>query len=152
MGSSSSYRYIQALNLNGVQSLAEAQSRQWSRLGQLTESIEYATLQYHESKLYVISYYSGNNLQVFDINSGQTTRYSSVYSTSSSSGLAYAGSWISNGNMTIFGGFDSHNCYQQSGILSNPSVYWGNSCDNTIIEGTVISGYGQWVNYANIFK
>ena len=72
-----------------------------------------------------------------------------------SSGVEYAGSLISNGNMTIFGGNDAQNCIQQSGNLAEPGVYWGNSCDNSIIDGTFIEYYttsGQEISFVNIFK
>ena len=96
--------------------------------------------------------YSGRNLQVFDLKSNTTEKFSNVYSTSFAAGVDYAGSWISNGNMSIFGGENSEPCYQQCGPLDDPGVYWGDSCDNSIIEGTVIKGGGQWVGYANVFK
>lgn len=149
---------VLSLNLNSVNNLSQAQSKSWLHLGDLTESIEYANVQFYEDQLFIIGYYgSGKNLQVYDLNTKDTEVYSSVYSTYSSSGVKYAGSWISNGNLTIFGGDNSKMCYQQSGVLSNPGgSYWGDSCDNTKIEGTVIgtrdNGHGREVNYANILK
>ena len=145
-------RLVQTLNLDNVDSLPEAQSRQWKTLGHLTDSISSASIQYFSNHLYIVGYYSGRNLQVFDLKSNTTEKFSNVYSTSFAAGVDYAGSWISNGNMSIFGGENSEPCYQQSGPLDDPGVYWGDSCDNSIIEGTVIKGGGQWVGYANVFK
>ena len=106
---------------------------------------------YFENQLYVAGYGAGKDIGVFDLESKMVTTYSNVYSTYWASGLRYAGSWIANGNMTLFAGFDSYQCYQQSGFLDNPGAPWGFSCDNSIIEGTVISGDGRDVFYANIF-
>lgn len=148
----SSTKNIQSLDLSDVSDLRDAQSRSWNTLGSLTYAISSATVQFVSDQLFVIGYGSGKHLQVFDLQINQNTPYHDVYSTPGHYGVAYAGSWISNGNMTIFGGRESQDCFQQSGYIDNPGIFWGDSCDNSVIEGTVINGSGWQVNSAIILN
>jgi hypothetical protein len=146
-------KYVRSLDLNGVQNLEAAQDRKWVILGTLTDYLDQGTVQYVSNRLYIIGFGSGKDLHVFDLETKQDSKYSNVYSTVKEDGVKMAGSWISNGNMTIFGGFDAADCFQQSGIIDNPGVYWGDSCDNTILEGIVVSYAGaQEVHFVNILE
>ena len=181
------------MNLDNVNSLTDAQSRTWTTLGDLDYSEGYASVQYFSNKLYVVGggvignkFTSDqqidryNSFQVFDLASNGRKKASSYmygfssnfeYKIGETTGIMYAGSWIFNGYMTMFGGEDSSFCTQQSGdlrhITAGQSYHdsWMECDDDSVIEGTMISVMtdpvfgesvnktsGYQVNYVNIFK
>ena len=147
-------KYVRSLNMKEVGNLAEAQDRSWIVLGTLSDYLDHGTVQYVSNSLYIIGFGSGKDLHVFDLETKIDSKYSNVYSTINEKGVKMAGSWMSNGNMTIFGGFDAADCFQQSGMIDNPGAYWGDSCDNTNLEGIITTQLGdpgaQEVHFVNI--
>ena len=120
-------------------------------------------MQFYQSKLILIGDDNLTNVQEFvlsdETSDARCNNYGSVFKTLTAySGLRFPGSWVSDGNITLFGGADSANCLQQTGTLNDlGNEYWGDSFlgsdkneNQTNLEG-LIRGYAHRQSTSNYF-
>jgi len=160
------YHYIQMIDYTGVSTLSEAKSKNWVNIGYLKSGMSMMTAQFVNNQIYVAGYctVNGQNVQKYDIATGQTSAYSWVINYGKShGGLQWPASYVSNdeSGWTVIGGFKNDDtCIIQGTSFEMISSWWGGSCmdsqdavfdDLLRAQGGPDQMYGAHVKYANYF-
>merc|ERR1712066_363629 len=144
--------------MGGVADLTSARQKQWIMLGTLTYDVFMAGVQFYDNKLIVISAFdvsSNNNdcIQSFDLSNNTTKTYSNVIEHGSSSyGLYFPASYISDSKMTFFGGAIQYSSsIQQTVNLDDIKTSTKVSTDDSVFQDLLVYSYGASMAFANAF-
>jgi len=151
---------IYSIDFNDINTYDDAKQRSWKFLDNLSDGVYGATVQLYDSQLFVAGNTYGNpnditagNVYTYNLVTGQLGTYKTVYDSKNTYGTYCPGSFIHNGNMTLFGGlYCPSTCVQQDGNLNQVGQPWSMSCVDskyTKLGGFTSGSARVW--YTNIF-
>ena len=144
-------------NLQDVNSLQEAQTRQWIFMANLKTSVYAPAVVYSNDQLLVVGYTGSSgtcqDVQYLNLASNTTGVYARSIDCGTNSGFRYPGMYnIVGGNVSIFGGYKaSESCIQQTASGNDLDTWECLSGSETSLEGLGYSGGGSshYIRYSN---